>query len=285
MRERIEAALAESLPGTDNDPGELISAMRHALLDGGKRLRPLLVHAAGRLAGAPPRSLDAPACAVEMIHAYSLVHDDLPAMDDDRLRRGKPTIHVRFGEATAILAGDALQSLAFETLARARHPVSARRVAMIRELATGAGATGMAGGQAMDLAMTATRPDAAQLERLHGMKTGALIRTAVRLGLMAADTPTGPISDTLERCAAEFGLAFQIQDDVLDVVGETGTLGKHGGGDAARAHPTFVSVLGLDASRERLGALYSSVERRLEPFGERAALFGAILEEVRDRQH
>jgi len=229
--------------------------------------------------------LDAPAAAVELIHAYSLVHDDLPAMDDDSLRRGKPTVHVAFDEATAILAGDALQSLAFELLADA--PVNdARRVAMLRELAIAAGAAGMCGGQALDIDATGNAATMAvpELQRLHALKTGALLRASVRLGALAA----GVEADTLQRLdrfADALGLGFQIRDDLLDVEGDSAALGKTAGKDAAQDKATFPALIGLAASRARLDELAVVMREALAPFGDAAARLDALGHRAIDRSH
>src|SRR5690554_1253243 len=284
-RTRVDAALeaALSLPATP-DP-DLAGGMRHAVLLGGKRMRPLLVHAAGHACGGEPVVLDAPAAAVELIHAYSLVHDDLPAMDDDELRRGQPTVHVAFGQATAILVGDALQSLAFEVLASAAVD-DARRVAMLRELAAAAGAGGMCGGQALDVAATGNGADftVAALERLHALKTGALIRAAVRLGALAA----GARDDTrarLDGYASALGLAFQIRDDLLDVEGESRTLGKTAGKDAAQDKATFPALIGVDASRRRLQELAAAMRDALAPLRPRSAPLARLGEMAITRSH
>lgn len=270
---RADAALARVLPADGSEPAELVRAMRYAVLGGGKRLRPLLVYAAGAALGAPLDALDAPACAVELIHAYSLVHDDLPSMDDDALRRGRPTCHIAFGEATAILAGDALQALAFEVLASQSPPIIGHgpRLEMLRVLATACGAHGMAGGQAMDLAAVGRRLDLPALERMHAHKTGALICASVRLGALSAGCAEAAMLDALERYGHAIGLAFQVRDDILDVEGETLALGKTAGKDAASAKPTFPSVLGLEASHTHLRELVAAALAALEILGERAA--------------
>jgi farnesyl diphosphate synthase len=243
--------------------------MRHAVLDGGKRMRPLLVYATGTAFGCNEASLDAPAAAVELIHAYSLVHDDLPSMDDDDLRRGKPTVHVAFDEATAILAGDALQSLAFSVIADT--PVPAPQcVALLKTLADAAGAGGMCGGQALDLAATGqgAHVDVDALQRLHALKTGALLRAAVRMGAIAADVEPST-RERLDVFADALGLAFQIQDDLLDIEGDSATLGKTAGKDIAQAKATFPALLGIAASRARLEQLASTMTDALAPFGGR----------------
>lgn len=283
-RARVEAALDRALPAADASPQRLHAAMRHATLDGGKRIRALLVYAAGTAFGAKAETLDAPAAAVELIHAYSLVHDDLPAMDDDDLRRGKPTVHVAFDEATAILAGDALQTLAFESLADAAVGDGVR-VAMLRELAVAAGARGMCGGQALDIDATGGAAlSLRELERLHAMKTGALLRASTRLGAIAAGADDAQ-RQALDRYAEALGLAFQIRDDLLDVESDSATLGKTAGKDAAQNKATFPALLGLEASRQRLQALAADMSRALAPFGARAAALAALGREVVERRH
>jgi farnesyl diphosphate synthase len=275
-RERADAALAQALPDPQSSPQQLHAAMRHAVLLGGKRMRPLLVHAAGHLFGVDADVLDAPATAVELIHAYSLVHDDLPAMDDDALRRGQPTVHVAFDEATAILAGDALQSLAFEVLAAT--PVDdATRVALLRTLAVASGAAGMCGGQALDLAATGNGSalSVAQLEHLHALKTGALIRAAVHMGALCGQAGEDDLQ-RLDRYAAALGLAFQVRDDVLDIEGDSATLGKTAGKDQAQDKATFPALIGLEASRERLAQLRTTMTQELSLFGDRADALAAL---------
>jgi geranylgeranyl pyrophosphate synthase len=249
-RERTEQQLEAALQLPDRGTERLVAAMRYSTLGGGKRLRPILVYCAGEALGAAPESLDSAATAVELIHVYSLVHDDLPAMDDDDLRRGRPTCHRAFDEGTAVLVGDALQALAFDVLANARDSTlaAAARLQQIQVLASGIGTSGMAGGQAMDLAAVGKPLDAAALETMHRRKTGALIRASVLLGAIAAGACSGPQFEALARFGAELGLAFQIQDDILDVAGDSTLLGKTIGADAARGKPTFPSVLGLAES-------------------------------------
>jgi farnesyl diphosphate synthase len=248
--ERSERVLNDVLPPEADTPFRLHSAMRYATLGGGKRLRPCLVYATGTALGASPNQLDAAAAAVELIHAYSLVHDDLPAMDDDTLRRGRPTVHVAYDEATAILAGDALQALAFSVLARAPLPAE-RAVAMLRVLGDASGAAGMAGGQALDLDAIGQRLAESALVDMHTRKTGALIRAAVRMGALAAAASTEVLT-RLDEFATALGLAFQIRDDILDVEGDEEKLGKTAGKDAEQHKPTYASLLGLETSRERL---------------------------------
>jgi farnesyl diphosphate synthase len=258
---RSEATLERLLPAATLEPVRLHGAMRHATLGGGKRMRPLLVYAVGTALGALEEDLDLPAAAVELVHAYSLVHDDLPAMDDDALRRGRPTVHVAFDEATAILAGDALQALAFEVLADAPCPPSAR-VGMLRTLARASGAAGMVGGQALDLDAIGRRLELDALQRMHAGKTGALIRAAVRLGAIAAgagDAALAPLDDY----AAALGLAFQIRDDILDVEGDAAVIGKTAGKDAANDKPTYPAILGMDESRRLLATLEARMQATL----------------------
>ena len=261
--DRADRALAAALPAEDVPPAELHRAMRYAVLGGGKRLRPLLVYAAGHALGCDGPVLDAPACAVELIHAYSLVHDDLPAMDDDAMRRGRPTCHIVFGEAMAILAGDALQALAFELLAQASVD-PAIGMAMQRALGRACGAEGMAGGQALDLSAVGRTLSLDELEHMHACKTGALIRASVQLGAMAAGADSGTL-DALDHYARAVGLAFQVRDDILDVEGESAVIGKTAGKDAAADKPTFPSLLGLDASRSRLAQLTDEALAALGP--------------------
>ena len=249
-QKRIEEVLSRSLEIEGAATPRLLEAMRYSTLAGGKRVRPVLVYATGEALGAPLEVLDAPAAAVELIHVYSLVHDDLPAMDDDDLRRGRPTCHRAYDEATAILVGDALQARAFEVLANAPATIAApARIEMLRLLADAIGTRGMAGGQAIDLEAVKQTLDEAALERMHRQKTGALIQASVLLGASAAGISNAAHRDALAEFGAEIGLAFQIQDDILDVEGTTTALGKRAGADADRVKPTYPSVLGLEAAR------------------------------------
>ena len=259
--ERIERVLDQALGSVDRPPSRLREAMRYAALGGGKRVRALLAYGGGELAGAEPDEVDAAAAAVELIHAYSLVHDDLPCMDDDVLRRGKPSCHVAFGEATALLAGDALQSLAFEVLARAAAREAAARVAL---LAQASGAAGMAGGQAIDLDTVGKTLPLDELECMHRLKTGALIRAAVRLGAGCGRPMTADENDALDRYASAVGLGFQIVDDVLDVEGTASSLGKTAGKDAIQRKTTYASLLGLSAARKRIDALRAEARSALD---------------------
>lgn len=248
---RADSALQHYLPALDQTGTALESAMHYAALNGGKRVRPVLVYATGTALKAEQSVLDGPACAIEFMHAYSLVHDDLPAMDDDALRRGKPTCHIKYGEAMAILAGDALQALAFTTLAVSlRHTLHAETIiAMIDELGTASGVNGMAAGQAIDLQAVGQELSLAALEQMHHRKTGALIGASVVLGAMCSDVHDSDLIKRLRNYGEAVGLSFQIADDILDVVGETEVLGKTRGADIALNKPTFPSILGLDGAR------------------------------------
>ena len=243
----------------------LVEAMQYGALLGGKRLRPFLVYATGDMFGVSRATLDAPAAAVECIHAYSLMHDDLPAMDDDDLRRGQPTCHIQFGEANAILAGDALQTLAFSILSDAPMPeVPDRdRLAMISELAQASGIAGMCGGQALDLEAEGHQVDLPSLERIHRHKTGALIRAAVRMGALSAGEAGRRALPALDRYAENIGLAFQVQDDILDVVGDTATLGKRQGADQQLGKSTYPALLGLEQARKKAHDLITDARRSL----------------------
>ena len=265
---RVETAIERRLPAASATPSRLHAAMRHACLNGGKRIRPQLAYASGYLLGADENALDDVATAVELIHAFSLVHDDLPAMDDDELRRGRPTVHVAFDEATAILAGDALQALAFETLARATAP-AAVRIALIETLARASGSLGMCGGQQLDMDATGHVLARADLERLHAHKTGALIRASVRMGALVGEADAS-LLECLDGFATDLGLAFQIRDDILDVEADTSQLGKTGGKDAAQDKATYVSLLGLDASKTLLDELSGKMKAALGPLPEQA---------------
>ena len=263
--ERVETALQNGVacPQTSPAPAGLGEAMRYAVLDGGKRLRPLLVLAACEAVAGNPQAALRAACAVELIHAYSLVHDDMPCMDNDVLRRGKPTVHVRFGQAQALLAGDALQALAFELLTPDDSTMPAGMQALLcRMLAKAAGFQGMAGGQAIDLASVGQPISAAQLHEMHKLKTGALLQSSVMMGA-ACGRPTVSAQRALSDYGATLGLAFQVVDDVLDVVADSGTLGKTAGKDAAQDKPTFVSLMGLQASKKYAQELLSQAHSSL----------------------
>jgi geranylgeranyl pyrophosphate synthase len=269
-RTRVDSALDQYLPLAE-DPTQLRAAMRYSLFNGGKRVRPILAYAAA-LAVKPNINLaliDPVAAALECLHSYSLVHDDLPAMDDDDLRRGKPTCHIAFNEATAILAGDGLQTLAFDLLTTA-HSDAATQIKLIRQLTQGSGVDGMVLGQAIDLAAVDHLLDLPQLETMHRHKTGALIRASVAMGAICAGADKSQLA-ALDDYAAAIGLAFQVQDDILDVTSDTATLGKQQGADMARNKPTYVSLLGLDAAKAKAAELHRQALDSLGNFGESAA--------------
>ncbi len=271
-QQRIEGVLAHALEIGGAATPRLLEAMRYSTLAGGKRVRPILVYATGEALGASLEVLDAAAAAVELIHVYSLVHDDLPAMDNDDLRRGRPTCHRAFDEATAILVGDALQARAFEVLANGPASIPAiARIEMLRVLADAIGTRGMAGGQAIDLEAVKQLLGKPELERMHRQKTGALIQASVLLGAISAGSQDIPERAALAEFGAEIGLAFQIQDDILDVEGTTTALGKRAGADADRIKPTYPSVLGLQESREEALARRDRAIAALEPWGTRFA--------------
>ncbi|MFO1371705.1 MAG: farnesyl diphosphate synthase [Candidatus Competibacteraceae bacterium] len=269
---RAEQALDQRLPAADLHPSDLHQAMRYAVLGGGKRIRPVLVYSAGTAVGATLDQLDGPACAVEFIHAYSLIHDDLPAMDDDDLRHGKPTCHKAFGEALAILAGDALQALAFQVLGQdpAMPANPTIRLKMLGILAQAVGSRGLVGGQAIDLAAVGQELTLAELEDMHIHKTGALIRASVLLGALSLPQVEAVTLERLDRYAKCIGLAFQIRDDMLDIIGDTVTLGKVKGADQARNKPTYPALLGLDGAREHARSLHEEARSSLEPLGPEA---------------
>jgi farnesyl diphosphate synthase len=265
-----ENDLSGFLPSSDVIPTKLHAAMRYALLGGGKRVRPLLVYAAGAIFGADAATLSRAAAAVEMIHAYSLVHDDMPCMDDDELRRGKPTVHIAYDEATALLVGDALQSQAFMVLSAADQIPPARVLAMVRLLGEASGSAGMCGGQAIDLDSVGISLTLEQLERMHQLKTGALLRASVVLGALAGKDLSDEELSALNVYARAIGLAFQVVDDVLDATADSATLGKTAGKDAADNKPTYVSILGLEPSRALAEKLRLDAHAALAPFGEKA---------------
>ena len=282
-RDRIESQLDASLPSPSDAPRGLHQAMRYAVLGGGKRMRPLLVYASGRVFGADENALDAPAMAVELIHAYSLVHDDLPAMDDDALRRGRPTTHIAFDEATAILAGDALQTRAFGLIADAPLPASLR-VACLQTLTHASGAAGMCGGQALDIDATGHQQPLQDLERMHALKTGALIRAAVRMGALCGQAPAADLA-TLDTVASALGLAFQVRDDLLDVEASSEQLGKTAGKDEAQAKSTFPALLGMDGAKAHLRTLSEQMFDGLAGYGEPADALRALATLAVERDH
>jgi farnesyl diphosphate synthase len=271
IQARMEGVLARVLPAARVAPTRLHEAMRYATLEGGKRVRPLLAFAAGEITGAAPERVEIAAAAVEMMHAYSLVHDDLPCMDDDVLRRGKPTAHVEFDQATALLAGDALQALAFQLLAEHRLADDpATQLEMVKALALAAGSRGMAGGQAIDLESTGKQLSLPELEFMHIRKTGALIRAAVFAGAACGARLPAESGAKLDRYAKCIGLAFQVVDDVLDAEASTATLGKTTGKDAKQGKPTYVPALGIARARAHAEALRQDAHAALAGFGERA---------------
>ncbi|MDR0564921.1 MAG: polyprenyl synthetase family protein [Azoarcus sp.] len=272
IQQRTETALESLLPAPNLAPDRLHEAMRYAALGGGKRIRALLVHGAGSFTHARPEQLDRAACAVELVHAYSLVHDDLPCMDNDTLRRGKPTVHVEYDEATALLVGDALQTLAFQVLAEFPVSVTASgQIEVIKLLAQAAGSHGMAGGQAIDMASSGQEITREELESMHVRKTGALIRAAVLIGARAGEGVSDERRRTLDHYAKRIGLMYQVVDDILDAQSDTATLGKTAGKDAAQGKPTYVSLLGLTEARRFAEDRLAEAHEILLPMGERAA--------------
>lgn len=265
LQQRINHFLAEKLNTTDSVGSPLVEAMAYAVLLGGKRVRPFLIYATGRMLGVPLEKLDHSAAAMEAIHAYSLVHDDLPAMDDDRLRRGKPTCHIAFDEATAILAGDALQSFAFELLATDPHLTDREKVAQVTELATASGAKGMCLGQSLDLIAENKAVSLEELELIHRNKTGALILSSVMMGLnLSEHSQNLAIKQPLVNYAKAIGLAFQVQDDILDVIGDTDKIGKTVGSDEHLNKSTYPKLLGLDGAKQKAEMLYQTALHSLE---------------------
>jgi farnesyl diphosphate synthase len=268
-RRRVESELERWLPQATDSPERLHAAQRYGVLGAGKRIRPGLVYASAQTLGLPPEGVDGAACAVELVHCYSLIHDDLPAMDDDDLRRGRPTCHRAYDEATAILAGDSLQSLAFQILAT--HPGTAgqpeARLGQIALLAEASGAAGMAGGQALDLAAEGRALTIAELERLHAMKTGALIRASVLMPTLCLTGLPPAQREALARFSLAIGLAFQVQDDILDVEGDVAVIGKPPGSDQARGLPTYTALAGLDGARRRVQELHQEARGLLRQHG------------------
>ena len=284
---RMEKALSERLPSATTVPARLHEAMRYSVLGGGKRIRPALLFGTARTLGLTEEEVEAAACAIELIHVYSLVHDDLPAMDDDDLRRGRPTCHKAFDEATAVLVGDALQPLAFQLLARdpALPASAAIRLRLVELLSEASGTFGMAGGQAIDLAVQGQRVDITQIEDMHARKTGAIIRASV---LMAAECvpQLEPLAyAALNEFATAIGLAFQIQDDLLDVLGDVSTLGKATGADRERDKPTHPAIIGIEASQERVHLLHVQALTALDVFGERAAPLRSLADWLLSRHY
>ncbi|MBW3566442.1 MAG: polyprenyl synthetase family protein [Proteobacteria bacterium] len=284
--ERLERKLHAVLPSISESPSRLHRALRYSVLNGGKRLRPMLVYATGEMLGVPAIQLDAPAVAVELIHCYSLVHDDLPVMDDDDLRRGRPTTHRQFDEATAVLVGDALQMLAFEILATDRNlPADAgRRLQLVTRLAQAGGSRGMTGGQALDLAAEHCRVDIAELETIHRLKTGRLLQASVLMGAALSPHLDRPTETALARFGDNIGLAFQVRDDLLDVESDTETLGKTAGSDAMHGKATYPALLGVQASRNRLDELYKTALAALDIFGAEADVLRELARQSVERR-
>lgn len=268
---RVDACLDRALPPATQLPERLHEAMRYAVFNGGKRVRPLLVYAAGETLGIDADLLDAPAVAIELIHAFSLVHDDLPAMDDDDLRRGKPTLHIQYDEATAILAADALQPLAFSVLANAAAVSSDARVALVQLVADACGSIGMTGGQSSDLAAEGQELSADELEHMYSLKTGALLHAAIVSPCLLNDDIDDVSTAALDAFGRSIGIAFQIKDDILDVEGETHVIGKPSGSDEKLGKATYPGLFGIDQSRERCDELLASALANLEVFGPSAA--------------
>jgi farnesyl diphosphate synthase len=286
-QDRVNAALDKYLPSEDPPEHNLAEAIRYSVIGGGKRIRPAMVYAAGEAMDVSTDLLDIPACAVEMIHAYSLIHDDLPAMDDDDLRRGRPTCHKAFDEATAMLAGDALQALAYEILAKDHHEelTPEHRIQMLSLLTEASGAHGMAGGQAVDLASVGKQLTLEQLEHMHQLKTGALIRASILLGGMCKQDISEDELRMLSDYAHCIGLSFQIQDDILDVIGDTETLGKPQGSDQEQKKPTFPAILGLEESRQRAIQQHEQALKILEPLDEKADSLRQLSAYIVERQY
>ncbi|EGZ51126.1 polyprenyl synthetase family protein [Neisseria wadsworthii] len=282
---QTELALERVLPANHAVPNTLHEAMRYATLGGGKRLRPLLVLAASELGEADFTAVEQAMAAIEMVHVYSLVHDDMPAMDNDSLRRGKPTCHVQYDEATALLVGDALQTLAFDVLSRPANLPAARQLKMVAVLAKAAGSLGMAGGQAIDLANVGKAMNQAELEQMHGLKTGALIRAAVMLGALCCPNLNDDDMVRLDGYAKKLGLAFQVIDDVLDCEADTATLGKTAGKDADNDKPTYVKLMGLADARSYAETLVADAVSLLVPFGGKAARLRGLAEFVTARKN
>jgi len=283
--ERTERCLDQALPPASQEPGRLHAAMRYAALTGGKRLRPLLVYATGECLGVDAGKLDVPAIAIEMIHAFSLVHDDLPAMDDDDLRRGQPTVHRKFDEATAILAADALQPLAFQVIAESSALTEGEVTELVKIVSEACGSLGMTGGQAIDLASEGKRLSADELTMMHSLKTGALIRAAVLSACHLANELSGEEWGAMDNFARDIGLAFQIRDDILDVAGKTDVMGKPAGSDQKLNKATWPSLFGIDESVRRCDELLESAVGALAIFGDDAEplrlLASYVVERVR----
>jgi len=284
---RVEKALEDRLPSDKLLPQKLHQAMRYSVLNGGKRMRPMLTYCTGKTLGIDPEALDGPACAVEFIHVYSLIHDDLPAMDDDDLRRGKATCHVAFDEATAILAGDALQALAFEILAHdpGITATAEGRLKMIITLAKASGSQGMVGGQAIDLQSVGTKLNLPELENMHIHKTGALIRASVNMATLAKADIDSIVATKLDHYAKCIGLSFQVKDDILDEESDTATLGKTQGKDKDNDKPTYPALLGLSGAKQKAQELHEKALDSLSIFGQEADLLRDLSLYIIQRTH
>ena len=284
VQESMEHALAGHLPLARNIPARLHEAMRYTCMGGGKRIRPLLAHAAGQLTQAQPQALEIVSCALEMIHVYSLVHDDLPCMDDDALRRGRPTCHIRYDEATALLVGDSLQTEAFYLLSSASIAPAQQQLKMIELLTHASGSRGMAGGQAIDLASVGKEITLPELELMHALKTGALIRAAILLGTLCGTALSTEEFNQIDHFAKRIGLLFQVVDDILDCTASTATLGKTAGKDAAQDKPTYVSLLGLNEARQFADELHTEAQLSLNAFGPRAERLSELSNYIANRK-
>ncbi len=280
---RVDACLDRALPPASQLPERLHEAMRYAVFNGGKRVRPLLVYAAGESLDIEPELLDAPAVAIELIHAFSLVHDDLPAMDDDDLRRGKPTVHIQFDEATAILAADALQPLAFSVLASVSAKLASAQNALVKLVADACGSVGMTGGQSIDLAAEGQTLTAEELEHMYSLKTGALIHAAIVSPCLLRDDIDASTTAALDAFGRAIGVAFQIKDDILDVEGETHVIGKPTGSDEKLGKATYPGLFGMDASRKRCDELLQSALANLDSFGQSGAPLGWLARYIVER--
>lgn len=285
MQARIEQLLATAMPADNETPTTLHQAMRYAVLGGGKRVRALLAYAAGEFCGAPLENIDMPAAAVELIHAFSLVHDDMPCMDDDDLRRGKPSTHKQFGDATALLAGDALQSLAFELIASDQLSIPAQqKVSILHCLAFATGSRGMAGGQSIDLESTGIKLTQAQLAQMHALKTGALMHAATMMGAYSAPNVDTKKYEAVDAYAKAIGLAFQVVDDILDTEADTATLGKTAGKDAEQDKSTYVTLLGLDTAKSLAQSLYQQALTSLDVYAQEADMLRNLASFITQRQ-
>lgn len=285
MQTRVEQVLSTAMPAESETPATLHQAMRYAVLGGGKRVRALLAYAAGEFCGASLENIDASAAAVELIHAFSLVHDDMPCMDDDDLRRGKPSTHKQFGDATALLAGDALQSLAFELIASEQLTIPAtQKVSILHCLAFATGSRGMAGGQSIDLESTGIKLTQAQLAEMHALKTGALMHAAAMMGAYSASDADTKKYEAVDTYAKAIGLAFQVVDDILDAEADTATLGKTAGKDAEQDKSTYVTLLGLDTAKSLAQSLYQQALAPLEAYSQEADMLRSLASFITQRQ-